>query len=67
VLVFDYVWITTRGGPAGATEVVGTLLYKEAFENFEAGYAAALGLSMTVVCGLVGLFYVLLRRRGWEV
>jgi raffinose/stachyose/melibiose transport system permease protein len=67
VLVFDYVWITTRGGPAGATEVVGTLLYKEAFENFEAGYAAALGLSMTVVCGLVGLLYVLLRRRGWEV
>jgi len=67
VLVFDYVWITTRGGPAGATEVVGTLLYKEAFERFEAGYAAALGLSMTVVCAFVALFYLLLRRRGWEV
>jgi raffinose/stachyose/melibiose transport system permease protein len=67
VLVFDYVWITTRGGPAGATEVVGTLLYKEAFERFEAGYAAAVGLSMTVVCGLVAVFYLLLRRRGWEV
>jgi raffinose/stachyose/melibiose transport system permease protein len=67
VLVFDYVWITTRGGPAGATEVVGTLLYKEAFERFEAGYAAALGLSMTVVCALLALLYLLLRRRGWEV
>jgi raffinose/stachyose/melibiose transport system permease protein len=67
VLVFDYVWITTRGGPAGATEVVGTLLYKEAFERFEAGYAAALGLSMTVVCALLAGAYLLLRRRGWEV
>ena len=67
VLAFDYVWITTRGGPAGATEVVGTLLYKEAFERFEAGYAAALGLSMTVVCALVAGFYLLLHRRGWDV
>jgi ABC-type sugar transport system permease subunit len=67
LLVFDYVWITTQGGPAGATEVVGTLLYKEAFERFDAGYAAALGVSSTAVCGLVGLLYVALRRRGWEV
>lgn len=67
VLVFDYVWITTTGGPAGATEVVGTLLYKEAFQRFEAGYAAALGLSMTVVCAFVAGLYLLLRRRGWEV
>jgi raffinose/stachyose/melibiose transport system permease protein len=67
VLVFDWVWITTRGGPAGATEVVGTMLYKEAFERFEAGYAAALGVSMTGVCALVAGLYLLLRRRGWEV
>jgi raffinose/stachyose/melibiose transport system permease protein len=67
VLVFDYVWITTRGGPAGSTEVVGTLLYKEAFDRFEAGYAAAIGLSMTLVCALIGLMFVVLRRRGWEV
>ncbi len=67
VLVFEYVWITTRGGPADATEVVGTLLYKEAFERFEAGYASALGLTMTAVCALVAGCYLLLRRRGWEV
>ena len=29
-LVFDYVWILTQGGPAGASEVLGTLVYKEA-------------------------------------
>ena len=29
-LVFDYVWILTQGGPAGASEVLGSLVYKEA-------------------------------------
>jgi raffinose/stachyose/melibiose transport system permease protein len=67
LLVFDYVWATTKGGPAGATEVVGTLLYREAFQRFNVGYAAALGVSTAAVCGAVSLVYVFLRRRGWEV
>ena len=29
--VFDQVWVMTQGGPAGATEVLGTHLYKDAF------------------------------------
>lgn len=67
LLVFDYVYIITRGGPAGASEVVGTLMYKEAFERFEAGYAAAMGLGLSFVSGLIVLVFVFLRRRGWEV
>ena len=67
LLVFDYVYIITRGGPAGASEVVGTLLFKEAFERFEAGYAAAMGLSLSFVTLLVVLVFVFLRRRGWEI
>ena len=34
-LVFDYVWLLTQGGPAGASEVLGTFLYKEAFNRFD--------------------------------
>ena len=67
LLVFDYVYIITRGGPAGASEVVGTLMYKEAFERFEAGYAAAMGLGLSFVSGLVVLGFIFLRRRGWEI
>ena len=67
-LVFDYIYIITQGGPAGASEVVSTLLYKEAFARFNAGYAAALGLSMSFVSGLIIFGYLYLRRRrGWEV
>jgi raffinose/stachyose/melibiose transport system permease protein len=66
-LVFDYVWILTQGGPAGASEVLGTYIYKNAFNRFDAGYAAALGLTLSAFAGvIVGVFQVL-RRRGWEI
>jgi raffinose/stachyose/melibiose transport system permease protein len=68
LLVFDYIYIITQGGPAGSTEVVATLLYKEAFARFNAGYAATLGLSMSFVSALIILGYLYLRRRkGWEI
>jgi raffinose/stachyose/melibiose transport system permease protein len=67
LLVFDYIYIITQGGPAGATEVVATEMYKEAFARFEAGYAAALGLGMSFVSGVIVLIFLYLRKRGWEI
>lgn len=66
-LIFDYIWILTQGGPAGSSEVLGTYLYKQAFNRFEAGYAAAIGLTMSFFAGVVIGLFVLLRRRGWEI
>jgi raffinose/stachyose/melibiose transport system permease protein len=66
-LAFEYIWILTQGGPAGASEVLSVLVYKEAFNRFEAGYAAAIGLSMSFFAGLVIGLFVLLRRMGWEI
>ncbi len=66
-LVFDYVWILTQGGPAGSSEVLGTFLYKQAFNRFEAGYAAAIGLTMSLFAGMIIGVFVTLRRRGWEI
>lgn len=67
LLVFDYVFIITQGGPAGSTQVLSTLLYQDAFSRNEAGYAAAIGLSMSVLSALITLGYLYLRRKGWEV
>jgi raffinose/stachyose/melibiose transport system permease protein len=67
LLVFDYIWILTQGGPAGATEVVATILYKNAFARFDAGYAAAMGITMSFLSGFVVLGFFVLRRRGWEI
>jgi raffinose/stachyose/melibiose transport system permease protein len=66
-LVYDYVWILTQGGPAGASEVLGTWLYKNAFNRFEAGYASAIGLTMSFFAGIIVGLFVLLRRRGWDI
>jgi raffinose/stachyose/melibiose transport system permease protein len=67
LLVFDYVYIITQGGPAGSTEMVGTLLYKQAFELFEAGYAAAMGVTMTILSVVIMIIYRVLQRRGWDI
>jgi raffinose/stachyose/melibiose transport system permease protein len=65
--VFDWVWATTQGGPAGASELLATLLYKEAFYSYRIGTASAIG----VVISLFGLLAITLlyylRRRGMEV
>ena len=66
-LVFDYVFILTGGGPAGATEVLGIDIYKNAFQRFEAGYAAAQGISICLFTGLIVSVFVFLRNRGWEI
>ena len=66
-LVFDYVWLLTQGGPAGSSEVLGTFLYKQAFNRFEAGYASAVGLTISFFATLIMGFVVFLRRRGVEI
>lgn len=54
---FDWIWIMTQGGPAGATEVFSTQIYKRTFVNYDAGYGSALSLS---VCMAALLAYFLL-------
>lgn len=67
-LIFDYVFILTRGGPAGATEVLGTLLYKQAFDNQDAGYGAAIGVAMGFIALIVvGTYQYLKKKRGWDI
>ena len=46
---FDLVLVMTRGGPAYATEVFATLLYREAFDLNEMGIASALAVVMVLV------------------
>jgi raffinose/stachyose/melibiose transport system permease protein len=66
-LVFDYVWLFTQGGPAGSSEVLGTMLYKEAFGRFEAGYASAIGLTISFFAAVILGIVAILRRRGVEI
>ena len=66
-LTFDYIWILTQGGPAGASEVLAVLVQKNAFLRFEAGYASAIGVTMSLLVGVVISIFIVLRRRGWDI
>ena len=67
-LSFDYVYILTQGGPAGSTDVLSTLLYRNAFTNLQAGYASAIGVILALISGIVVASYLIIRRvRQWEI
>lgn len=50
--VFDLVWVISRGGPQDASQLLGTYMYKQAFESSKIGYASAVAV-LIVVLGLV--------------
>jgi raffinose/stachyose/melibiose transport system permease protein len=67
-LSFDYVYILTGGGPAGATDMLSTVLYRDTFSSQRAGYGAAIGVLMALIAAVVLSTYLLMRRRrGWEL
>ncbi|MBQ5850136.1 MAG: sugar ABC transporter permease [Lachnospiraceae bacterium] len=55
-LAFDYIKLMTGGGPAHATEVLGTYAYSYAFSQMKVGKAAAVGLFISFF-GLVASFF----------
>ena len=61
--VFDIIFIMTGGGPADATEVIGTYAYSTAFELSRIGYATTLALLITVLSVPVAIYLNRLQRR----
>jgi raffinose/stachyose/melibiose transport system permease protein len=54
--VFDIVFVLTRGGPANASQVLGTYIYYNAFTVNRAGYASAIAVVLLGVAVVLGLF-----------
>jgi multiple sugar transport system permease protein len=48
-LLFDQVYVMTGGGPAGATDVIGFLLYRQAFRYFNLGKASSIAWIMFLI------------------
>ena len=55
---FATVWIMTRGGPMHKTELLSTLLYKQAFSFWEFGLASAIAIIMTVFTFVIAIYYL---------
>jgi ABC-type sugar transport system permease subunit len=47
---FDLVSIMTRGGPAGASNVLANFMYIESFNNYKMGYGATIAVMLFVLC-----------------
>jgi multiple sugar transport system permease protein len=55
LLAFDQFFILTRGGPDGSTVSMVMVIYREAFTQFNLGYAAAISVVLLVVLVVVNV------------
>ena len=61
--VFDIIFVMTGGGPAGATDVLGTYAYKSAFQLNRISYGTTLALIITVMAVPVAIMMNRLQRK----
>ena len=61
--VFDIIFVMTGGGPAGATEVLGTYAYSSAFQLNRISYGTTLALLITVMAIPFAIWLNRLQRR----
>lgn len=54
-LVFNEVYVITNGGPYGSSEVLSTILYKNAFVHGNIGYASAIGNIILIFSAVLAL------------
>ncbi len=47
--IFDQIWIMTKGGPAGATQVTVVYIYQQAFQFLNLGYGSAMSFALFLV------------------
>jgi raffinose/stachyose/melibiose transport system permease protein len=52
--VFDLIFVLTQGGPANATQVLGTYIYLQAFNLTEMGYANAIAVVLLAIAVVLG-------------
>ncbi|MEV4263976.1 sugar ABC transporter permease [Kribbella sp. NPDC049584] len=60
---YTLVLVMTEGGPNNATLMLGLYIYRQAFEYFDMGYAAALSWAMFALIGVATALQFLLARR----
>ena len=62
--VFDLIFATTQGGPSNATQVLGTYIYKQAFNLGNLGYANAMSVVLLVIAVLLGALQLRVSRKA---
>jgi raffinose/stachyose/melibiose transport system permease protein len=64
---FGLVWVMTQGGPAHASEMLATYMYRSGFIKFQFGYGSAVAILMFVMCLAFSVIYQrLVMRQDYE-
>ena len=58
IAIFGLIFTLTRGGPGGATEIIGIYIYDQSFTAFQLGYGSAVAVIMLGVSVVIGTIYV---------
>ena len=66
-LTFDYVWVMTGGGPGNASELISTLVYRNAYSRYRTGYASTICVFQTFLSVLAYCAMQAVKKRGWDV
>ena len=62
--VFDFVYVLTQGGPANATQVLGTYIFLQGFNLTNMGYANAISVVLLVIAVILGWMQLKASRRA---
>jgi raffinose/stachyose/melibiose transport system permease protein len=62
--VFDFIYVLTQGGPANATQVLGTYVYLQAFNLQNMGYANAIAVVLLAIAVVLGWLQLKASRRS---
>lgn len=58
IAIFGLIYMLTRGGPGGATELISIYIYNQSFTAFQLGFGAAVAVVMLCISIVIGIFYV---------
>lgn len=58
ISIFGLIYTLTRGGPGGATEIIGIYVYNQSFNAYQLGYGSAVAVIMLAVSVAIGAVYV---------
>lgn len=61
ISTFEYIWVMTKGGPG--SEILSTLLYKNALFKYRAGYACSIAVFQGFLAVIIFSGFGLIRRR----
>lgn len=58
IRAFGVVWLLTKGGPNNSTELLAIYMFKEGFENWRFGSAAAIAWAMLIITMVISSFLI---------